>query len=316
MVRAIRHFMEFCYIARRNIIDEDALSTMEGALNAFHLERQCFISTGVRADPISLPRQHSMIHYPLKIRLFGAPNGLCTSITESKHIKAVKEPWRRSNRFNALGQMLISNQRLDKLAAARADFVGRRMLRGTCLMSAIEYREQQQAELEETPGKPKFIENYLHSKSNCVDGVRLAPNIDQDGAQDVDDNLEGDGVVEGPKIEGEVFLSSNRRKYKINGFQPLLTILTFSHQRKAIHRAPKRSASMQEYRGRRFRTSSDASSTTSCTRIIQLILSILILTSLRLTCQLSALGSPSNTLQRLSFTLLVTSAVSVGCVRR
>ncbi|KAF8128403.1 hypothetical protein EV363DRAFT_1400566 [Boletus edulis] len=31
------------------------------------------------------------------IRLFGAPNGLCLSIIESKHIKAIKEPYRQSN---------------------------------------------------------------------------------------------------------------------------------------------------------------------------------------------------------------------------
>jgi len=61
------------------------------------------------------------------IREFGAPNGLCSSITESKHIKAVKEPWRRSSRFEALGQMLLTNQRLDKLAAARVDFKARGM---------------------------------------------------------------------------------------------------------------------------------------------------------------------------------------------
>jgi hypothetical protein len=69
-----------------------------------------------------------MTHYSTLIRLFGAPNGLCSSITESKHIKAVKEPWRRSNRYQALFQMLVTNQRLDKLAAARADFQTRDML--------------------------------------------------------------------------------------------------------------------------------------------------------------------------------------------
>lgn len=72
------------------------------------------------------------------IRAFGAPNGLCSSITESKHIKAVKEPWRRSNRFEALAQMLLTNQRLDKLAASRVDFAKRRMLEGTCLSSTWE----------------------------------------------------------------------------------------------------------------------------------------------------------------------------------
>ncbi|KAH7909624.1 hypothetical protein BJ138DRAFT_1197066, partial [Hygrophoropsis aurantiaca] len=47
---------------------------------------------------------------------------------ESKHIKAVKEPWRRSSRYEALSQMLRTNQRLDKLAASRVDFQSRGML--------------------------------------------------------------------------------------------------------------------------------------------------------------------------------------------
>ncbi|KAJ7913724.1 hypothetical protein B0H13DRAFT_2465730 [Mycena leptocephala] len=78
-----------------------------------------------------LPRQHSLVHYRYLTQEFGAPNGLCSSITESKHIKAVKEPWRRSSRYQALGQMLTINQRLDKLTASRVDFVDRGMVPGS-----------------------------------------------------------------------------------------------------------------------------------------------------------------------------------------
>jgi hypothetical protein len=87
-----------------------------------------------------MPRQHSIMHYHALIRLFGAPNGLCSSITESKHIRAVKEPWRRSNRNEALGQLLVTNQRLDQLAAARTDFSQRGMLNGSCLTSILQAR--------------------------------------------------------------------------------------------------------------------------------------------------------------------------------
>jgi hypothetical protein len=87
----------------------------------FHDERQVFIEYGIR-EHFLLPRQHSLIHYRICIQLFGAPNGLCSSITESKHIKAVKQPYRRSSRNEPLGQMITTNQRLDKLAAARVHF--------------------------------------------------------------------------------------------------------------------------------------------------------------------------------------------------
>jgi hypothetical protein len=126
MVRAISSFMEFCYLVRRNVITEDDILAIDNAVAKFHIERSIF--DDVRPDGYSLPRQHSLVHYTFLIQEFGAPNGLCSSITESKHIKAVKEPWRRSSHYEALGQMLVTNQRLDKLAAARVDFQARGML--------------------------------------------------------------------------------------------------------------------------------------------------------------------------------------------
>ena len=129
----MRAFLEFCYIARRDIHDTHSLAALDDALQQFHHHHEIFRTSGIRTDGFNLPRQHSLIHYVKLIRAFGAPNGLCSSITESKHIKAVKEPWRHSSHYEALSQMLLTNQCLDKLAAARADFADRGMLQGTCL---------------------------------------------------------------------------------------------------------------------------------------------------------------------------------------
>lgn len=136
MVKCLSAFLDFCYLARRNAITSDTLTGLETALTKFHKHRQIFIDAGVREDIISLPRQHSLKHYVWSIILFGSPNGLCSSITESKHIKAVKEPWRRSSRFKALGQMLQTNCRLDKLGAARSAFMELGMMEGTTLSYA------------------------------------------------------------------------------------------------------------------------------------------------------------------------------------
>lgn len=136
VLRTFRAFLEFCYIARHDVITEKTLRELDDALTRFHHYRVIFKELGIRPG-FSLPRQHSLVHYASLIREFGAPNGVCTSITESKHITAVKEPWRRSNRYNALGQMLLTNQRLDKLAAARVNFTDRGMLDGTCLSDAL-----------------------------------------------------------------------------------------------------------------------------------------------------------------------------------
>jgi hypothetical protein len=136
MVRAIAAFLEFCYLVRRSQLDEDTLDQIDTAVACFHREHKIFRDTGVR-DDFSLPCQHSISHYRFLIQQFGAPNGLCSLIIESQHIELVKKPSRRSSRNQPLGQMLLTNQQLDKLAAAHVDFAACGMLKGPLLMSGI-----------------------------------------------------------------------------------------------------------------------------------------------------------------------------------
>lgn len=146
MVKCISAFLDFCYIVRRNAISAEDFNSLKDSLARFHNYRDIFIQTGVRVS-ISLPRQHSLVHYVRSIRLFGSPNGLCSSITESKHIKSVKEPWRRSSRYHALVQMLRTISRLDKLAAARSVFTKHGMMEGSTssYTSMVLLGEQSQA---------------------------------------------------------------------------------------------------------------------------------------------------------------------------
>jgi hypothetical protein len=164
MVRAISAFLEFCYLVRRSQIDSAALGQIETAIARFHQERTIFIETEVRID-FSLPRQHSLSHYRSLIQKFGAPNGLCSSITESRHITAVKKPWRRSNRNQPMGQMLLTNQRLDKLAALRVDFLARGMIQGPLLMTGLSV----EAAPESPPSGPGSGDNT--GDTEAVDGV-------------------------------------------------------------------------------------------------------------------------------------------------
>ncbi|KAI6009298.1 hypothetical protein EDC04DRAFT_2871383 [Pisolithus marmoratus] len=79
--------------------------------------RVIFQETGVcehGPKGFSLPWQHSMTHYWHLIQEFGAPNGL------------------------SLGQMLVTNHHLDKLAVARVNFENRGMLQGSLLSAAMQ----------------------------------------------------------------------------------------------------------------------------------------------------------------------------------
>ncbi|KAF9473082.1 hypothetical protein BDN70DRAFT_817749, partial [Pholiota conissans] len=197
MVKALQAFLDFCYIARKNIHDETSLHNLKNALDRFHNFRTIFQECGVRPQGFSLPRQHAMVHYFSMIRLFGAPNGLCSSITESKHIKAVKEPWRRSNHFEAIMQMMVTNQRLDKLSAMRVDFVKRGMLEGSTGMSI----------------------HVLNAISKLIDttAVSAAPET-INNAEDEDDDS---SPVDGPAVLGHVRLARRRA----NGYPRNLTAL-------------------------------------------------------------------------------------------
>ena len=204
MIRTFAAYLDFCYIVRRPVLNEDSLNDLDDALTRFHQYRTVFQETGVRGpDGLSLPRQHAMVHYREHIPAFGAPNGLCSSITESKHIKAVKEPWRRSNRFNALGQILLTNQRLDKLAAAHVDFGHRQMLTGSCLSQLL----GQQLIPEPLDGPPSPGTTNLPSTTHSR--IPISINID-DPKSDEDDDCEPD---EGQtSVLNHVFLAKTKGK--------------------------------------------------------------------------------------------------------
>ena len=136
MVQALSAFMDFCYLVQQNLLDESTLDAINVAITKFHASHVIFEDIGIHSH-FSLPHQHSVKHFWVLIQMFSAPNGLCSSIMESKHIKAVKEPYRWSSHFEALGQMLLTNQRIDKLAAYHVSVTVHNMLDGPCLAPGV-----------------------------------------------------------------------------------------------------------------------------------------------------------------------------------
>jgi hypothetical protein len=131
MIRAIAAFMDACYIARRNAINSISLECLRVSVDTYHELRSVFVEAGVR-DTLSLPRQHALKHFYYAIHLFGSPNGLCSSITESKHIETAKDTWRRTSRYYAILQMLRILLRMAKMLALRRRLRDSGMLQGLC----------------------------------------------------------------------------------------------------------------------------------------------------------------------------------------
>jgi len=140
-----------------------------------------------------------MVHYHANIKNFGSPNGLCSSITESKHITAVKQPWHHSNRYNALSQILKVNERLDKLTAARADFAACGMLQDPPLVAAI------LGALNDNNDTHEGIEG---DNSGNSDGINDDGNGDSGGG----DNDSDAGPVESEPLMNEVWLACDKGK--------------------------------------------------------------------------------------------------------
>jgi hypothetical protein len=119
------------------------LEKFKDCVNKFHELHNIFITLGVHSS-ISLPCQHALTHYYYSIQLFGSPNGLCSSITESNHIKAVKEPWWQSSCYKALSQMLTILMHMEKLSTLCCKFMEHGMMAGTTssYMASIVFKDE------------------------------------------------------------------------------------------------------------------------------------------------------------------------------
>ncbi|KAG1874418.1 hypothetical protein F4604DRAFT_1880883 [Suillus subluteus] len=178
IIHAFRAFLEFCYLVQKNVITEDTILQIEDALHCL----ASFLHS-------RFLRQHAMKHYPDLIHLFGVLNGLCSSMTENKHIKAVKQPWHRSNKYNALRQMLMTNQRLDKIAALHIDFTKCSMLNSTCPSDALNVKGHV-----DDPGDNK--------------PMNVIPNTIQSNTANDDDRVDNGEINDGPtEIEAHVQLA-------------------------------------------------------------------------------------------------------------
>lgn len=252
MIRALRAYLDFCYLVRREVIDERDLEQIENAYNRYRDEREIFRTSGVCPDGFSLPRQHSLPHYIHNVPRFGAPYGVDSSITESHHVKAVKKPYRKSNKFNALAQMLKNNERIDKLSGFRIVLSKWGKLAGSVLDSVAEESDDPM-ETEDDPDDATYIDyeppQSLHDSysDNHDDASATPPHSDnedgdlggghgvpvrgdkqiesdaEDGANDAVDPEESDeedpaqeGVWDGPYSDNEVVLARTAREFQVS----------------------------------------------------------------------------------------------------
>ena len=97
--------------------------------------------------------------------------------------------------------MLTINSRIDKLAAARADFTSRGMLQGTCLGEALRLWDQL---LDQDTSSDDAVDEFSGPDGNGEPGSDL-------DIEDSGDNDDGSpGPVDGPSVLSEVLLAHKK----------------------------------------------------------------------------------------------------------
>ncbi|KAG8784203.1 hypothetical protein FRC12_018893 [Ceratobasidium sp. 428] len=135
IIRLVRSFMVFSYLAHSAQLTDVELAEMDKALKIFHKAK--YILTKGQAKILKtdgafdrLAKLHMIGHYQQDIRELGTPDGYSTETPEHLHILYVKIPWRMSNRRNPLPQMVQYVRYLEALEIQQTfieEFYGREL---------------------------------------------------------------------------------------------------------------------------------------------------------------------------------------------
>ncbi|KAF8715292.1 hypothetical protein AX14_012641 [Amanita brunnescens Koide BX004] len=114
VVRAIRGFLDFLYLARLPIQSSKTLDLLERALQAFHDNINIFVDLGIRKN-FNIPKLHACRHYKPSIKLFGSTDNYDTQYTEGLHKTFSKDPYRGTNKKDELPQMTALLERQEQV---------------------------------------------------------------------------------------------------------------------------------------------------------------------------------------------------------
>ncbi|THU81588.1 hypothetical protein K435DRAFT_614232, partial [Dendrothele bispora CBS 962.96] len=114
LVSATRSLLDFLYLARCPIHNDNTLLLLEAALQDFHDNKSIFITLHAR-EHFHFPRLHSLAHYAQAIRYYGTTDNYSTETTERLHIDFAKDAYRASNKKDEYAQMTKWLERREKI---------------------------------------------------------------------------------------------------------------------------------------------------------------------------------------------------------
>ncbi len=85
IMKCIRAFVDFTYVAQYDYHDEETLAYLEKYLKVFHTYKGAFVAAGLRKkakNDFQIPKLEGFLHYARKIRLTGSLPQYSTETTE------------------------------------------------------------------------------------------------------------------------------------------------------------------------------------------------------------------------------------------
>jgi hypothetical protein len=114
LLRAVRAFLDFMYIAQLPVITTVHLRSMKMALDIFHDNKQIWVDLDIHEN-FNLPKLHACAHYVASIKLFGTTDNYDTQYTERLHIDLAKEARRATNMRDEIPQMTLWLERREQV---------------------------------------------------------------------------------------------------------------------------------------------------------------------------------------------------------
>jgi hypothetical protein len=114
LIRSVRAILDFIYLARYPIHTSETAYQMHDALRTFHLNRDIFISLGIR-NHFNIPKFHNASHYYQFVQLYGTADNFNTEYTERLHIDLAKDAYASTNFKDEVPQMTLWLDRKERV---------------------------------------------------------------------------------------------------------------------------------------------------------------------------------------------------------
>lgn len=104
IVKCMATFVEWFFYTSSPVQTDATLADQDALLREFNELKAPFVD--VSPSSLNFPKFHSLQHFSETTKRFGTPDNADTEVTEHQHRVDVKIPYRRTNKRNALAQVI------------------------------------------------------------------------------------------------------------------------------------------------------------------------------------------------------------------